>query len=67
MWMNLENIILSEISQRKTNTVFHICGIFKRNTNECIHKRDRLTDTENKFVVIKGEREEGRDKLEVWG
>ena len=31
-----------------------------------IQKRNRLTDTENKLVVTKGEREGGRDKLKVW-
>ena len=28
--------------------------------------RNRLTDIENKLVVIKGEREVGRGKLGVW-
>ena len=28
-------------------------------------KRNRPTDMKNKFMVIKGERGEGRDKLEI--
>ena len=36
------------------------------NTNECIYKPETDSqDTENKFVVPKGEREGERDKLEV--
>ena len=31
-----------------------------------IQNRNRLTDIENKFMVTKGEREGGRDKLGVW-
>ena len=34
-WMNLEGIMLTEISQRKTNTVYYnICGLLKKKTNE---------------------------------
>ena len=32
-----------------------------------MQNRNKLTDTENKFVVTKGEREGGRDKLGIWG
>ena len=28
--------------------------------------RNRLIDTENKFMITKGERQGERDKLEVW-
>ena len=31
-----------------------------------IQNRNRLTDTENKLVVTKGESEAGKDKLGVW-
>ena len=31
-----------------------------------MQNRKRLTDTENKTVVTKGEREVGKDKLGVW-
>ena len=38
----------------------------KDNTNECIHKKDTDSDTENKLGVTKEEREGTRDKLGVW-
>lgn len=37
----------------------------KNNTNQCIYKTDSQT-TKNKFVVNKGEKEVGRDKIGVW-
>ena len=36
----------------------------KQGTNELIHKTNRLTDIENKLMLIKGEGE--RDKLGDW-
>ena len=38
----------------------------KYDTNELIHKTERLTDIQNKLTVIKRERGWGRDKLGVW-
>ena len=61
MFMDLENIMLSEISQREKDKycmISLICKIFK-NTNKCICKTNRLTDIENKLVVTSGEREGG--------
>ena len=62
--MNVESIMLSEISQRKTNTVsYHFFVEYKNNTNECIQqKRKRCTDMENKPVVISEEKEWERGK-----
>ena len=37
----------------------------KNNTNQSIHKTNRLTDIENKLMVTEGERE-GVDKLGAW-
>ena len=39
MWMDLENIMLSEIRQRKTNTAYitYMCNL-KNNINECTHR-----------------------------
>ena len=37
--MDLE-IILSEVSQRKTNICMPICGILKNNTSESINKAE---------------------------
>ena len=52
-WMDLEIIILREISQRKMSIIqYHLYG-------------NRLTDLENKLMVTKGERWRG-DKLGVW-
>ena len=60
-WMDLEIIMLSEVSQR------HICyhlyvESLKNDKNELIYK----TEIENKLVVTKGERRGGRDKLGIW-
>ena len=42
MWIDLENIMLSEISQRKTNIVCsQIGGIFKK-SNECMCRTETL-------------------------
>ena len=40
----------------------------KSNKNEVlyIYNRNRLTNIENKFVVTKGGRERGKDKLGIW-
>ena len=55
--MDLEIIILSKVSQTekgKYQMIQLICGILKKNdTNEL---KNRLTDTENKLMVTKGER-----------
>ena len=41
-WMDLEIIILSEVSRRKTNyhMILLICGILKNDTNELIYKAE---------------------------
>ena len=39
----------------------------KKDTNKLIQNRNRLTDMENKFMVIKGERGGGSDKLPSLG
>lgn len=38
----------------------------KNKTNECILQEKRVTDIENKFVVISGEREGVRSYAGVW-
>ena len=63
--MDLEIIILSEVTQTekdKYHMILLICGIWKNDTSEL---RNRLTDIENKFMVTKEEIGE-RDKLGVW-
>ena len=47
-WTDLEGIMLSEISQRKTNTIrFHLYVEYKKQNN--------LLNTENNLVVTKAE------------
>ena len=57
-WMDLEMIILSEVSQRKT-IPYDITYMWNLNydTNECIYKkRNRFTGIENKLMVTKEEK-----------
>ena len=56
-FMHLEDIMLSEISQRKINTVWYHLYVEFKNYNKFLnklHKRCRLTDIENKLVVTSG-------------
>ena len=59
--MDLEIIILSEVSQTKTNIIWHHLYV---KSKKIIHmklfiKQNRLIDIENKLVVTKGEGGEG--------
>ena len=65
MWMDPKNIMLSEVSQRKTNTVYHLYVDSKNNANESTYKTETDSQTENKLMVTKGERGEW-GKLGVW-
>ena len=59
-WMDLEIIILNDVSQTKTNVIYHLLLESKKNDiNEFIQSRNRLTDIENKLMVIKEESEGG--------
>ena len=53
-WMDPENIILSEVRQRKTNICYHL---YVKSKKECkwiyIQNKNRLIDIENKFIVTK--------------
>ena len=52
--MDLESILLSEISQRKSSTVrFHLYVERKKQMNK--QNRNRQIDTENNLVVARGE------------
>ena len=44
-WMNLENIILSEVSQTKTNMISFILQNLKNNTNGSIYNTERDSQT----------------------
>ena len=66
IWMDLEIIILSEISQRKTNIIYHL-HVQSKTGHKWIYlwNRNRLTDTENGFVVASGQRRRERDGLGI--
>ena len=64
-WMDLRIIILSEESQRKTNTT-SLIGYLQYDTNELIYKIKRDSQTKNKLTLTKGERQYWRDKFGVW-
>ena len=60
VWMDLKSITLSEISQRKTNTVCYHLHVESKKYNKLVNittKKKRLTDIENKLVDNGGERE----------
>ena len=45
--MDLEIVILSEVSQRKTNIIVElICGILKNNTNKLTYKTETDSQTQ---------------------
>ena len=66
-WMDLENIILSEVSQTKTNTIcYHLYVESKiRHKWTYLWNRNRPTDIENRLVVAKGEGAGGQMKWEL--
>ena len=57
--MDLENIMLSEMSDNERQILYAIIYTWnlKNNTNECICETETDSDTENKPVITKGERE----------
>ena len=65
-WMNLEIVILGEISQTQTNIWY--CLYVKSKKKEYkwtwLQNRIRVTDVENKLMVNRGS--EGRGKLGDW-
>ena len=60
-WMQLEIIILSEISQKERQIPYDITYIWniKMAQMNLSTNRNRLTDLENRLVVANGERVEG--------
>ena len=57
-WMDLEIIILSEVSQRKTNIIWYHLYVGSKKWYKWtdLQNRNRLIDIENKLMVTKGER-----------
>ena len=46
IWMDLEIVILNEVSQTKTNIIRnHLCGVPKNDINELIYKREKDSQT----------------------
>ena len=67
-WIDLEIIMLSELSQKekdKHHIILLTCGILKNDTNELLCKTEIDSDIEKKLMIIKGKRW-GREKLGVW-
>ena len=65
-WMDLEMIILSE--DREWQIPYHITHMWnlKKSKGQMnLFTKQKLTETENKLMVTKGEREE-RDNLGIW-
>ena len=56
-WMDLKIIILSEVSQTKTNIIWYYLYVESKKNyrNELIYKTEIDSDLENKLMVIKGE------------
>ena len=58
MWIDLEDIMPSDMSEKHKYCISLICEILKIElTGEYNKKRSRLTGIENTLVVINGERE----------
>ena len=53
MWMDLESVILNDVSQRQILYDITYMWNLKNNTSELIYKRE--TDVENNLMVTKGE------------
>ena len=61
-WTDLEIIILSEVSQKKTNIIWYHLYVESKKMMQMnyLHNRNRLIDIENKLMVTKGDSDGGR-------
>ena len=66
-WMDLETVILSEVSQRKTNIAWYHLYVEsnKRYKWTYLQIRNRITDVEDKLTVTKGKRGRGGINWEI--
>ena len=64
-WMDAENVILSEVSQLKTNIIYCLYMHLKNWVQINLQNRNRVTYAENKLVVTREERWR-RDELGDW-
>ena len=59
-WMDLEIIILSEVSQRERQMSYHLYVESKKWYKwTCLQNRNRLTNIEDKFMVTKEDKGAG--------
>ena len=68
-WMNLGNIMLSEVSQTEKFKYFMLsltCESKEQYKQMYVENRNRLTVKENILVVTSEEREAEWDKIGVW-
>ena len=67
-WMDLEGIMLSEISHRRTNTVCYHLYVESKKYNKLVNisKKEADSDTENKLVVSRGAVGRGNIGVKEW-
>ena len=69
-WMDLEVVILSEVSQTEKDKYHDITYMWnlkkKRYKWTYLQNRNRVTEVENKLMVLPREERRGRDKLGDW-
>ena len=68
MWMDLETVIQSEVSQKEKNKsciISLICGIQKNGTDELICKAEIQSQMQKTNLWLPGDKG-GRDKLGNW-
>ena len=68
-WMDLEIIILNEVSQTekdKYRMISLICGILKKKTNELIYKTETDSQTQKTNLWLPKGKGGGKDKLGGW-
>ena len=60
-WLDLEIVTISEVSQKKTNTIWYCLFVESKNNDKWTYllNRNRVIDIENKFMVTKGKRHWG--------
>ena len=61
MWMNLEGIMLNEISQRKTNTVWYHLYVKSKKIQQCTESNKKEADSQIQRTNCSGEW--GRDNI----
>ena len=69
IWVDLEGIMLGEMSDRERQIICYYLYVESKKTNKQTSKyskRNRLTDKENKLVVISGEREVAGERQGQW-